>query len=830
MAGSTISTTISKEVFLGSGVYLNPLSITSTGRIAAPAPDTGFQNAAAIYANLIGGSIINRGVISGAIPAADSYTAPAVFSTNPLNLNNYGSITGQSGIYLQDGGTITNSGSISGTDARTAGGYGVRLAGAELVNSASVYGARYGVAEIAASEVINSGTISGAAAGIRLAAVSLTAGGTLANTGVILGGADGVTAAGALITNSDTIAGQTFGLRSAWGGTISNSGQISGAVDGVLLLNQQYQAEYATRFSNSGTIQGGYFGLALNFDTAVNASAGLIQGSTFGAGVGASGSFYNAGTVAANYGGLVDESGGHAVNAGTVSALRIGLDMFQASNLTNAASGYVTSANTAALNMGGYLVNAGSMVGSIYGIELLSGGIAVNMGRVTSTRQGVYLSTLSAAASPDFLLNEGYIYGGQLGIDLKTGTAYNYGIIGAAQIGATLVTGASFNNHGDIYGVRYGVQLRGGTLVNSGSIGGSADGIRVTGGYLTNAGTIAGGKYAIYGSSFSLTIDPGASFAGTVLDKSKTSTLNLAGATPATLTGLGAQFSGFTTINFKPGADWLVSGTTAALAGGQVINGFEQGDTIVLTGFSAASDSFVSGTGLKLTAGSTTRTLDITGSFTTANFSVTSSGTTTTIKLQSNAPCFVKGTRILTPRGEIAVEDLLVGEHVVTQPGEDRPIIWIGFRMIDLKQHPRAAEVQPVCIAAGALEEDVPRRDLWVSPDHALWIDDRLVPAQLLLNGLNVYRGNWEAVCYYHVELDTHAVLFAERAPAESYLETGNRHAFENGGAEMTLNPDFSAMLRHTQSCAALLLEGAKLEEIRGRVLRRHPSSRRLRG
>lgn len=827
MAGDTISTTITKEIFLGTGAYLNPLSVTSAGRIAVPAPNTGFQNAAAIYANLISGSIVNRGVISGAIPATDSYTAPAIFSTNPLYVSNYGSIIGQSGIYLQDGGTIANGGSIAGMEAATAGGYGVRLDGAELANTGSVYGKRYGAAD-RSGLVTNAGTIAGETAGISLGYTAAGAGATLSNTGTILGGTAGVTETSALILNSGSIAGQTYGLRVSWGGSIANTGQISAGVDGVLLLNEQYRAKYATRLTNSGSIQGGYFGLAINFAYATNAASGLVSGTQFGAGVGDSAYLYNAGTVYGVQGALEIESGGLATNAGSVASNGIGVQLFSNGVFTNASAGHVYGHGTAALNQAAYLVNAGSIGANVYGVELLSGGIAVNSGAIAAQEQGVYLSALSATSSPDFLGNTGTIYGLELGVNLRDGTAFNAGTIDALQNAVSMAGSTSFINSGEVYGGRYGVQLLGGSVLNTGAIAGKTDGIRLTHGYVANSGTVTGGKYAIYGTSFALTIDPGAVFNGNVIDKTKTSTLNLGGVTPGTLSGLGAQFNAFNTIHFDPGADWLISGTTAALAARQVISGFEQGDTILLTGFSASSDSFVTNSGLKLVSGSTTETVDITGSFATGNFSVTSSGTLTTIKLNASAPCFTAGTRILTARGQIPVEQLAVGDTVITLGGADRPIIWIGHRKVDLARHPRPAEIRPVCIAANALADEVPQRDLWLSPDHALLIDGLLIPARLLLNGLNIRAaGGASTVTYYHLELDCHSVLFAENAPAESYLETGNRNAFENSKGELLLHPDFSALLRQQNACFPMVLEGEALEAIRRRVLQRYTPNRR---
>ncbi len=828
MAGSTISTTISKEIVLGNPGYLPPLTITSSGRIAAPAPVTNFQSAAAIYVNVSSATIDNLGLISGAISSTDSYVAPAIFALSSLSLINSGTIEGMSGVYLQGGGTVSNTGSIAGLDDSARDGYGVRLENSELVNFGSVYGKSYGAGALNASQVINNagGTLFGETAGIELISYNGSPG-TLVNAGHIGGGVSGVTEVSALITNSGTITGASYGIRTSWGGAISNSGQISGGIDGVLLLNEKYLPSYATSFNNTGTILGGYFAIALNFATVSNAAHGLISGATYGAGVGDLGNFFNAGEVTATDGGLLVESGGDASNAGVILGTSIGVELFYDSAMTNAGAGFIYSQNTAALNQAAYLVNDGSIAGDVYGVKILSGGIVLNAGSIASQHEAVYLSTLSATSSPDFLGNTGYIYSRVLGLVLRNGTVENYGSINALQIAATLVTGTSLINAGGIHGGHYGVQLQNGSLDNSGSIGGGVDAIRITHGYITDSGTVSGGSYAIYGASFSLTLQPGAVFSGNVTDKSNASKLFLGGDSPATLVGIGSQFNGFNTIDFQAGAHWLISGSTAALAGGQAVDGFEQGDTIILNGFSASSDSFVSGRGLVLSNSAASKTIAIAGSFSTANFIVTNTGTTETISLAAGAPCFAAGTRILTPRGEVPVQALQIGDEVIGRNGEERQIVWIGHRTIDLLRHPRPAQVQPIRIAAGALGEDVPQRDLFLSPDHALFIDAHLIPAQLLLNGLNVSQSAPARVTYYHLELAEHAVIFAEGAAAESYLETGNRNAFENTGGSMKLHPDFSALVRQERSCAPLLVSGEKLEEIRRRCVRRHALCRR---
>ena len=179
--------------------------------------------------------------------------------------------------------------------------------------------------------------------------------------------------------------------------------------------------------------------------------------------------------------------------------------------------------------------------------------------------------------------------------------------------------------------------------------------------------------------------------------------------------------------------------------------------------------------------------------------------------------CFAAGTRIETDTGLVAVETLAAGDEVRTILGGPGRIVWIGSRTVDCGRHPRPEMVRPVRIARGAFGEDVPVRDLFVSPDHAIYVDGVLIPARYLVNGSTVRQVKWRRVLYYHVELARHDVMLAEGLPAESYLETGDR-ANSSGGNVMSLHPNFSARTWEMEGCAELVVTGRRLVAARQRV------------
>ena len=157
----------------------------------------------------------------------------------------------------------------------------------------------------------------------------------------------------------------------------------------------------------------------------------------------------------------------------------------------------------------------------------------------------------------------------------------------------------------------------------------------------------------------------------------------------------------------------------------------------------------------------------------------------------ANAPCFCRGSLIGTVRGDIAVEDLMIGDKVVTASGEVRPIIWIGRRSYRGRFIFGRKDILPICIKAGALDDNVPRRDLWISPHHAMFLEGVLIEAKDLVNGVSIVQAERvEKVEYFHIELDTHDVILAEGARSESFIDDHSRGLFHNGHEYRTLYPD----------------------------------------
>jgi hypothetical protein len=184
--------------------------------------------------------------------------------------------------------------------------------------------------------------------------------------------------------------------------------------------------------------------------------------------------------------------------------------------------------------------------------------------------------------------------------------------------------------------------------------------------------------------------------------------------------------------------------------------------------------------------------------------------------------CFREGTRVRTPSGDVVIEAVRPGDLVLTEAGETRPVLWTGHRRVDCRRHGHPGRVWPVRVAAGALAPSVPAADLYLSPDHALFLDGVLVPVKYLVT--TIAFEPTDTVIWHHLELETHDVILAEGAAAETYLDTGDRAKFD--GQITRLFPGGSVpgrmqVVREAASDMDLVVSGPILAAIRRRVAER---------
>ena len=370
------------------------------------------------------------------------------------------------------------------------------------------------------------------------------------------------------------------------------------------------------------------------------------------------------------------------------------------------------------------------------------------------------------------------------GIALESGLVINWGTI----VSSPLIPVSN-----------YGVIFTGGsgTFINYGVVNGAGGVLAKDGSTIVNAGTIEGSDtydvaVRLYGDAH-LIVDPGAVFSGSIIgvgDISSTPSASIelaVGTSEGTISGFGQQITGIETISFDSGANWLIAGNSAGLATGQTIQGFSLGDTIILEGFTAETQSYVSGVGLELSNGTVTETISLQGNYPENAFSVSDVAAGTEITL-----CYLTGTNILTDTGEQRVENLRPGDRVFTRFNGFQEILWIGRQTYAPQFLSRAQS--PVRFEINSLGAHSPAQPLYVSPGHSMLLNGQLILAKNLVNGINVTQEkSQEIVDYYAIELAKHDCVLANHSWGETFADgPGLRNQFHNAKEFRNNHPHYS--------------------------------------
>jgi probable HAF family extracellular repeat protein len=178
--------------------------------------------------------------------------------------------------------------------------------------------------------------------------------------------------------------------------------------------------------------------------------------------------------------------------------------------------------------------------------------------------------------------------------------------------------------------------------------------------------------------------------------------------------------------------------------------------------------------------------------------------------------CFCRSTLIVSQKGDVAVEALAIGDLVQTPSGL-RPVKWIGRRSYSGRFITGRKGMLPICFKAGSLDEGLPRRDLWISPHHAMYLDGILIEAKDLVNGASIVQPEGiDRVDYFHLELDSHDVILAEGAWSETFIDDNSRGMFHNAREYAELYPEDA--VRPARYCAPRLDSGYEVEAVRRKL------------
>lgn len=579
-------------------------------------------------------------------------------------------------------------------------------------------------------------------------------------------------------------------------GTINSGGNIvvssSGEFNGNATVSSGATVEFKSG-SIVGSSSSGYTSATLTLLSGgtliVDSGAQQYTGKNYILSGGTISAYKDLGTVTwTNAGGTIIVESGVSLSESPVS----GAAIIKVNSGGTLSGGTFVSGNTVAVYAGGVTSNIVASSGAGVGIQGTGSNVTINTGATLEIASGglVEGSTLNGGS--------GYI---DSGASLTTTTIQNSSIVtisgGASAANLTLKSlgsvqvnsGATVSN--TIISSGGGLGILGtasGTVINSGGVleigsGGVAEGNTVTnsGGIYADNGSVVGTTTVSSGGS--LTVASAATISGavTIANGGSATIWNNAG---GTIDLVGDTNHGLTISGLENG------GTVSTVISGYTGTGPGDSDSIDLAGVSptGATYSYPSNDQVVVTlSNGNTITLNIEGVKTTG-FALVSDGNGGSFA----EVCFLAGSLISTPSGTTAVEDLVVGDNVTAYlDGAEtvRQVTWAGQARCTVRPHlPLDQAGYPVRILKNAISEGVPFKDMLITAEHCLFFDGKFVPVRMLVNGRSIfYDTSITSYDYYHIETADHSVIMADGMLTESYLDTGNRRAFRQNNAVVSI-------------------------------------------
>jgi hypothetical protein len=748
-----------------------------------------------------------------------------------------GNGTNVGNILVGDKGTVilSKANQFSGNSSIQNGGTLELNASGAAGTSIITFGTGFGKLQIQSAALTNGGTFSNTVN-------NFIAGDVMDMTGLtFVSGASATVSAGVLKVISNSVTNSVSLTSSATGfAVIKDAGTGSNIIANTFTIATSTDLTKDLVAINTGGIDSfanvGYtFNFISSFAIASTQTIALGTGSslTFNGGKATTGGGYEiaAGTLIGGAAGAIG-SGAITVDAGAT----LDLSTFNETigNLTGAGAitlgtGTLTEGTTSSTTFSGVISGTGGVVKQGSGTLTLTGtntpgSLTINAGRVRIGNGGT-IGSLSGN-----IVDNNALEINETGTVTLAGSISGTGTLFQSGSGVTILNSATntFSGGETVTGgvLRLGASGAGGTGALSLSSGTTFDlnSFNQTISNLTGLGTITLGTGTLTaGTTASSTFSGAISGAG-VLVKQGTGTLTLSAANTfgALMINAGkivlgaAGAGGASKISFGAGTGDILSFTSAAAPMTPTLFGMVAGQTLALTGQTIVATDIVNNNTLQIglaTGGPINITLDSSVSYAGDFFHFTNNGADSFIT-ENTTPCYLAGTKILTDRGEVPVETLAIGDSVITLGGSAKPVKWIGRRAYTSAFAAGNRDVVPILIKAGALADNVPARDLFVSPLHAMFVDDVLIPAEHLVNGVSIVRcPEIDPIRYFHIELDRHDVIFAEGAPAETFVDCDSRGMFHNALEFATLYPGDSPL--QWAFCAPRVESGPVLEQAR---------------